>query len=296
MISCGGSKDAVNTNPITPNVDLSHWKVTIPTAREDGKPMEFSPPEISGYANIEALKEYMYPDYSDGSIVFFTHPLSSTANSKFSRSELREQMIPGDNDTNWKFEDGGYMKVTMSVPNTTRERKKKKATKMKKAKYGERQKSSIQGVPEKGKGHRVIIAQIHGKLSKEQQKLIGQKDTNAPPILKVYYQDGEIQVKTKKLKKFNPTYEEVLVTKNWIDDEGHIFNKNVGRKKFTLEVLVSDGRLEVILNGEENVVYEDVNMLQWGVFYNYFKAGNYLTTRDNGANATVKIYDLEVSH
>lgn len=296
LMGCGSTKQGVIKNPIAPKIDLSHWKVTIPTPREDGRPMEFSPPEILDYPNIDALKDYMYPDSTDGSIVFYTYPASSTANSKYSRSELREQMIPGDNDTNWKFADGGYMKVTMSVPDVSREKKKMKSASTKRPKAGSKETTNVRGVPEKGKGHRVIIAQIHGKLSKEQQKLIGQKDTNAPPILKVYYQDGRIQVKTKKLKKFNPTYEEVLVTKNWIDDDGHTFNNKVGRKKFTLEVKVSEGRLEVILNGDESVVYNDVNMLQWGVFYNYFKTGNYLTTRDRGAYAKVKIYDLEVSH
>jgi len=295
--SCGSTKNKIIENPIIPNVDLTHWKVTIPTPREDGKPMEFSPPEILDYTNIDALKEFMYADSTDGSIVFYTFPASSTANSKYSRSELREQMIPGDNDTNWKFEDGGYMKVTMSVPEVTREKKKKKSISMKaKSKKSEREASGIGGVPEKGKGHRVIIAQIHGKLSKDQQKLIGQKDTNAPPILKVYYQDGEIQVKTKKLKKHNSTMEEALVTKNWVDAEGHVFKKRVGKKKFTLEVKVSEGRLEVVLNGDESVVYDDINMHIWGMFYNYFKTGNYLTTRDKGAHAKVKIYDLEVSH
>ena len=32
------------------------------------------------------------------------------------------------------------------------------------------------------------------------------------------------------------------------------------------------------------------------VFENYFKAGNYLQSKDEGAFATVKYYDLEVSH
>lgn len=148
----------------------------------------------------------------------------------------------------------------------------------------------------KGKGHRVIIAQIHGKLTKDQQALIKQDDTNAPPILKIYYQDGKVQVKTKKLNVFKPTEEEILVTDNWIDDEGYVFNSIDGTRKFTLEVIVSDGRLEVVLDGREKAVYKDKDMETWGVFDNYFKTGNYLTTRDEGAYAKVKIYDLEVSH
>lgn len=37
-----------------------------------------------------------------------------------------------------------------------------------------------------GKYSRTIIAQIHGRLSDEQKNLIGQKDNNAAPILKIY--------------------------------------------------------------------------------------------------------------
>lgn len=271
LLSCGGAQKLISTDPVVPTIDLTHWKVTIPTPRTDGKPIEVSPPEILDYANIDALKEFMYPDSTDGSIVFYAYPLSSTANSKYSRSELREQMVSGENDINWKFKDGGYMKVTMSVPEVTRSMK-------------------------KDEGHRVIIAQIHGKLTKEQQALIGQKDTNAPPILKVYYQDGKVEVRTKMLSINNPTEEEVLITKNWIDQEPYVFNSFVKTKKFTLEVLVSEGRLEVKLNGNESVVYDGKHMDYWGVFDNYFKAGNYLTTRDEGAYAKVKIYELEAIH
>jgi len=66
--------------------------------------------------------------------------------------------------------------------------------------------------------------------------------------------------------------------------------------KFTLEVIASEGRLEVILNEEESVVYENISMQKWDIFENYFKAGNYLQTKDEGSFAKVKYYDLEVSH
>ena len=36
-------------------------------------------------------------------------------------------------------------------------------------------------------------------------------------------------------------------------------------------------------------------MQKWGVFENYFKAGNYLGTNDSGAFARVKYYNLELS-
>ncbi len=47
--------------------------------------------------------------------------------------------------------------------------------------------------------------QIHGRLTNEQRDLIGQKDNNAPPILKIYWENGKIRVKTKVLKNLSAT-------------------------------------------------------------------------------------------
>lgn len=263
-------KKHANTEKIVPNIDLTHWKVTIPAQNDKGKPIEVEPPEIFDYANNDQLKEFMYNDSTDGSIVFYAYPASSTANSKYSRSELREQMVSGSNSTNWTFKQGGRMKVDLSVPKVT------KAT--------------------NGKRHRIIIAQIHGRLTNEQRDLIGQKDNNAPPILKVYWEEGKIVVRRKILKNKKATDVEILDKDAWVDDEKFIFMKTAERRKITLEIIASDGRLEVILNGREKAVYKDKHMQRWGIFENYFKVGNYFNTRDKGAYAKVKIYDLEVSH
>jgi hypothetical protein len=78
------------------------------------------------------------------------------------------------------------------------------------------------------------------------------------------------------------------------NNENLIFTDN--NKFGILEVKVSDGRLEVILNNHESFVYDGFHMKQWGVFENYFKAGNYLQTNDANAFAKVKYYALELSH
>ena len=272
LIGCSSSKSSSQkTNePIIPNIDLTHWKVTTPKTNDKGKLIEVSPPEIFDYANNEDLKEFMYNDSTDGSIVFYAYPSSSTANSSYSRSELREQMVSGSNSTNWTFKQGGRMKVTMSVPEVTKDRK--------------------------GKRHKIIIAQIHGRLTNEQRDLIGQKDNNAPPILKVYWENDKIRVKTKVMAGKNLTEKELLHKDGWTDDIGYTFLKTVGRKKFTIEIIVTDGRMEVILNGKEKSVYKDKHIKAWGVFENYFKVGNYFNTRDKGSHGKVKIYELEVSH
>ena len=249
-----------------PKIDLNNWKVTLPI----GNPSEVEPPEILDYANIEVLKEFMYNDSIDGSLVFYTYPGASTANSSYSRTELREQMEPGSNNTNWTFAQGGRMKGTLAVTDISRNG---------------------------STSHRTMIMQIHGRLTNQQRDLIGENDNNAPPVLKVYWQkDGQIRVLTKKLKDLNVPNNKMLETSAWTDNEGHIFSKNVGTDKFTLEVIASEGRLEIILNEEESVVYDDIHMEKWGIFENYFKAGNYLQTTDEGSFAKVKYYDLEISH
>ncbi len=254
-----------------PNIDLSHWKVTLPIANKEGKPVEISPPEILDFANNEVAKPYMYIDSTKGAIVFHAMPTDSkTRNTKYTRSELREQMVPGDNNTNWTFADGAYMKGKLAIEATTRD--------------------------SDGKYHKTIIMQIHGRLTNEQRDLIGEDDNNAPPILKIYWDKGKVRVKTKVLKNLNATYEEMLHEDAWGNDDGFNFEQEVGFNKFTLEVKVSEGKMVIVLNGTEFKVYKGIHMKKWSIFENYFKAGNYFQTRDKGAFSKVRFYELEVSH
>lgn len=254
-----------------PEIDLTHWKVTLPVANAEGKPVEIESPEIKDFAKIEIAKPYMYIDSTKGAIVFHAMPTNSkTRNTKYTRSELREQMVPGENNVNWRFSDGAYMKGKLAMDEVTKD--------------------------SDGKYHRVIIMQIHGRLTNEQRDLIGEDDNNAPPILKIYWDKGKIRVKTKVLKNLNATQEEILHEDAWDNDEGFNFKQEVGFKKFTLEVKVSDGKMVIILNKNEYKVYESIHMKKWNVFENYFKAGNYFQTRDKGAYAKVRYYELEVSH
>lgn len=254
-----------------PDLDLSHWKVTLPISNEKGKPFEISPPKINDFATNEIAKPYMYIDSTKGAIVFHAMPTTSTTkNTKYSRSELREQMVPGENNVNWTFKQGGIMKGKLSVAQVSKD--------------------------SDGKYHRVIIMQIHGRLTNEQRDLIGEDDNNAPPMLKIYWDKGKIRVKTKVLKNLNATVPEILHEDAWGNDDGFNFEQEVGFQKFTLEVKVSEGKMVVILNNSEYKVYENIHMRKWGVFENYFKAGNYFQSRDEGSSAKVNYYTLEVSH
>ena len=254
-----------------PKVDLSHWYVTIPAGEGKGGAIRVEPPAILDYANNEVLKPYMYNDSTSGALVFHAYPTDATTpNSKYSRSELREQMEPGNNNVNWTFAQGGYLKAKMAMNEVSKGKD--------------------------GKYHKVIIAQIHGRLSDEQRDLIGQKDNNAPPILKIYWDKGKIRVKTKELKFKGVDNKGILFKEAWTDDKGRNFEEEVGFKKFTLEIEVTDGKMVVSLNKNEFFVYDNPSIKRWGIFENYFKVGTYFQTRDEGAFAKVNLYELEVSH
>ncbi|AUP78677.1 polysaccharide lyase family 7 protein [Flavivirga eckloniae] len=255
-----------NTSYKLPNIDLSHWKVTLPI----GKPTEVKPPEILDYATNETLKPFFYNDSVNGALVFYTYPGASTANSSYSRTELREQMVPGSNSTNWTFAEGGNMEGVLQMDDISKDAD--------------------------GKYHRTIIMQIHGRLTNAQRDLIREDDNNAPPMLKIYWNNGYVRVKTKVLKDLNASSTEILHTDAWGDDKGHTFSTHVGFDKFKLEVKVENERMEVILNDEESIVYDDIHIKKWGVFENYFKAGNYLVTKDKNAFSKVKYYELKVTH
>lgn len=255
------------------NIDLSHWAVTTPAENpaKPGKTLDLEYPEILNFASNITTNKYMYEDVKDKSLVFYAFPSgTSTANSHFSRCELRETINIGDKNTNWTFAQGGRMKATYAIDKVSRE--------------------------EDGKYSRVIVAQIHGRLSEEQRKLIGQKDNNAAPILKIYWDKGKIRVKTKVLKNPDATLEELLPADAWIDDKGRNFKEKVNFDKFTIEIKVADGKLEVTLNDSETFVYDNPSIKKWGVFENYFKAGNYFQSKNPNSFAAVKIYALEASH
>tara|TARA_R110000744_G_scaffold96992_6_gene187446 strand:+ start:1632 stop:2540 length:909 start_codon:yes stop_codon:yes gene_type:complete len=254
-----------------PNIDLSNWKVTIPEGKGKGGAISVEPPAILNYATNETLKPYMYNDSTKGAITFYAYPTSATtANTKYSRSELREQLVPGDDNVNWTFKQGGTLKAKLSVDDVSRDKS--------------------------GKYHKVIILQIHGRLTNEQRDLIDQKDNNAPPVLKIYWQNGKIRVKTKKLKNTEVNSIGILHEEAWTDDEGFNFEQEVGFRKFQIEIKVTDGKLVVSLNKTEFAIYDDFNMKRWGIFENYFKAGNYFQSRDEGSFAKVSFYELEVEH
>jgi len=255
-----------NTSYLLPDIDLTNWKVTLPI----GNPTSVRPPEILDYATNDVLKPYMYNDSIEGALVFFTKPGSSTPNSKYSRTELREQMVSGSDDTNWTFSQGGTIKGRLRMDEIS---------------------SDSNGNP-----HRTIVMQIHGRLTDEQRDLIGEDDNNAPPIMKISWLNGYVRLNSKELKNPNAEVPEILHTDAWDNDSGYTFPTYVGYEPFILEIRAGNGMMEVVLNDKENKTYIGNSIEKWGVFENYFKAGNYLGTTDENAFARVKYYSLEVNH
>ncbi len=243
-------------------IDLSHWKLQLPD-----DPYKVEPPELAAMARSGDLKPYFYFD-EEGALVFYTVPLATTAHSHYSRTELREQLVPGRDDVNWTLARGGRLRARLQLRSISKDAD--------------------------GRPHRTIVMQIHAHLSDEQMERSGADSHTGPPLLKVYWQNGSLRAFVKKLKDPDAADDEILRRSAW-EDEKYTFQTPVGYEPFDLEVVASAGRLEVVLNHRESHVWKTPSLARWP-FEDYFKAGNYLQTRDQGAYASVVFYELEVTH
>jgi hypothetical protein len=268
-----------NPDPIVPaplyaNIDFSHWKVTLPVdENNNGSPDEYQPSQLinNGYRTLEAVKPYMYDDTSDGSIVFYTFPDVSTANSSYSRTELRELINPNNSRENWTLTEGGTMTGKLKVVHVTNNP------------------GSSSTFP------KVIVMQIHGIVSIEDMATHGFSSNNGPPLLKMTWINGYLWAYKKSLVNENTEGDDLLdVSSNTWSDIKHNFGY-VGYEPFTFKITASSGKLELQLNHDAPFIYEDISLAKWP-FENYFKAGNYLGSVDANASSTIKYYELTVTH
>ena len=247
-------------------IDLTHWKITLPIDNNsDGRPDEYGPDELIKFKNTDKFKPYFYENI-EGALIFYcetSEQNATTPNSKYPRTELREQLEPYNNDVNWTMEKGGRMIGKLQVTKAS-------------------------------EGHSLMVMQIHGKLTKAQRKELSTNDSDAPPLLKIHFNNGRIRVAYKVLADKNTEGLEILRKSSWTDAKHFYFKERVGNDPFELEIAGSTGKLQVILNGERKV-FMDPDLSVWP-FENYFKAGNYLTTTDKNAYAEVKYFNLEVKH
>ena len=249
------------------NIDLNNWKITLPYGNPD--PIEIEAPELVNFRTDARVNKFMYLDPVDNGLVFYAYPSSTTKNTKYSRCELREQLVPGSDHENWTFKEGGKMQGVLKIDKISKNKK--------------------------GKWDKVVIMQIHGRLSKEGRAKIGKNDNDAPPIMKVSWYDGKIRLVSKMLKK-GKSGKDIYYKDSWTNAEAYTFPVNVDFEKFKLEIIAEHNKLTVILNNLYRKVYDSKDIKKWGVFENYFKAGNYLATKNPFAFAKVKFYDLKVTH
>lgn len=262
-------------NPIVyADVDFSNWKVTLPVdENNNGSPDEYQPSDLiyGAYRTNSAIAPYMYDDVSDASIEFYTFPEIATTNSSYSRTELRELINPSNSRENWSLEEGGAMTGRLKL-----------------VAISEDSQSSSQY-------HKTIVMQIHGIISIEDMETHGFSSNNGPPLIKIYWKDGYIWSHKKSLIDESTSGYDLLETSSatWEDIKDNM--GYVGFEEFEFRITASDARLELQLNDNEPLVYQDISLDKWP-YENYFKAGNYLGSTAEGAFSKVKYYELEVTH
>lgn len=258
-------------------IDFSNWKLTLPIDEDNnGSPDEYHPETLinNEYRTLEPVMSYMYDDTSDASIMFYTFPESSTTNSSYSRTELRELINPENAKDNWTLAEGGEMKGRLKV-----------------SLISEDNDSSYDY-------HRVIVMQIHGIISEDDMETYGFSSTNGPPLIKIYWKDGYIWCHKKSLVDENTVGDDLIqpyTSSNnfWTDVKDNL--GYVGYDSFDFRITASGTHIEVQLNNNPQVTYQDISLDKWR-YENYFKAGNYLGTTDPQGFCYVKYYNLNVTH
>lgn len=106
LISCTVSKLEDSRTHNSDHFDLSNWKLTLPVAGEKGKAEEVK--------KLKAYESAYFYDAPDGAMVFYAPTEGSTTkNSKYPRSELRERM--NGEDAEWKLAQGGTLTATLRI-------------------------------------------------------------------------------------------------------------------------------------------------------------------------------------
>lgn len=243
-------------------IDLTHWKLEVPSG--------FTASEwtLANFQEDEFLKPFFYLDPLDGTLVMKAFPVQGTSKAKYTKTSMREQMEPGSGATNWTFAQGASLKATFQVTEISKN---------------------------ENKYDRTLLFQLHGTTSKSQNEELSLSKSISIPLISVFWQDERIRVVRKKLKDLSTSGTDLIDKEVWENDNGRYFNKKVGFEKASIEITVSEGRVEIRLNDQKPIVYRDASIRKWPL-ENYFNAGNYLQTNNLGSFATVKFYALEVSH
>ncbi len=244
------------------NIDLTHWKLELPTGYTATKR------KLSNFQEDSFAKPFFYLDSLDGALVMKAYPAQGTSTLKYTKTALREQIESGTSSKNWTLSQGATLRATFQVTEISKKEK---------------------------KYHRTLLFQIQGTTSGSQKESLDLDKNVSVPLLSIFWQDERIRIVRKKLIDASASGNDLINKDAWENDPGLYFNKKVGFEKSTIEIIVSDGKIEVRLNDEKPIVYHDASIKKWP-FENYFNAGNYLQTKDPGSFSTVKYYELEVNH
>ena len=256
------------------SIDFSNWKLTLPVdENNNGSPDEYLPVSLvnGAYRSNNQIKPFMYDQLEDSSMVFYTYPQSSTTNSSYSRTELRELIDPSNSRINWTLAEGGEMKGRLKLEAVSKDTG-----------------SSMEY-------HKTIVMQIHGIISISDMETYGFSSNNGPPLIKIYWKDGFIWSHKKSLVDEATSGDTLLEVSSsiWTDEKDNL--GYVGFEPFDFRITASNAKIEVQLNENEPLIYQDISLEKWP-FENYYKAGNYLGTTAKGAFSYVKFYSLEITH
>lgn len=245
------------------SIDLTNWQLELPTG------YKASDWKLSNFQNDRFAKPFFYLDSLDGALVMKAYPVfNAETASKYTKNTLREQMTPGSNSNNWTMEQGAKLEAEFQI------------TEM-----------SSTG----NKYDRTLLFTIHGRTTKEQNERLGLSKSESLPLFKVFWQNERIRVQRKVPKDPLAVGDSLLDKDFWEDDEGRYFNTPVGFDKTKISIEVSKGMVKVSLNDEKPLIYKDISVKKIQ-FENYFEVGNYLQSKESGANCTVKFYSLNVTH
>jgi hypothetical protein len=236
LVSLFTATPALALDPLLPpssNFDLTAWKLTLPSGSEI-MPWTLS----SGWTQANVF--YTHP--TSGGMVFRCPNLAgTTANSTYSRTELREMLDPGnasakDAANNWTTALGGRMKARLKV-------------------------DRVSTTGESGKVGRVIIGQIHGESTEPARLYFHKKPGEAK---------GRIYLATETIGGSNSYSTDIVKNTN---GDGIALGE-----LFTYTITLKDTRLQVdIVRKQGTVVNTYIRTIDSGYRYDnlYFKAGVY---------------------
>lgn len=233
------------------NFDLSRWKLTLPSGAEVSAAVL-----ADGYQLAGAF----FTDPLDGGMVFRCPNLAgTTANSSYSRSELREMLAPDGSAkadaNNWTTATGGTLRATLRVDH-------------------------VSTTGDAGKRGRVVIGQIHGDDS-EVVRLYYHKAPEAPT--------GRIYAGLDSADNVNSWSPDIIGTAQGGIALGEIFDYEIRLAATTLTVTV------VPPSGPAAVYVKDIDPAYAGENL-YFKAGVYNQNNTGEASDYVQATFLALTH